>query len=182
MVASKSAPRPILPPPCSPTGQDGRLLLGAEPIRRLFCPLAGRIFPVEELKSVRWPMGAGMRHAGVSGPSYRIDRGRSGACVFRGCLAIARVGKSVTQSAHTTTCIVMRAKASGQVAPISCDRANNTSGVKDKIRTTVATIRHVRSGFGTNIIFTKTKIATTVQRIVSMMGGATVRGTNSAQG
>ena len=101
---------------------------------------------------------------------------------MRGCLAIASAGKSVIQSAHTTTCMVMRAQASGQVAPILCDHANNTSGVNDKIRTPVATRRHVRSGFGPNIIFMKTKIATTVQRIVSMTGGATKRGANAGLG
>ena len=49
--------------------------------------------------------------------------------------------------------MVMRANASLQLAPILCDHANNTSGVNDKIKTTVATRRHVRSGFGPNIIF-----------------------------
>lgn len=95
---------------------------------------------------------------------------------------MASAGKRVTQSAHTTTCIIMRAQASGQVAPISWDLANNTSGVNDKIRTAVATQRHVRSGFGTNMILMKTKIATTVQRIVSMTGGVTERGANAGLG
>ena len=123
-------------------------------------------------------------------------RGQSGAGVFRGCLVIASAGKSVTQSAHTTTWIVMRAHASLQRAPILYDHASNTSGVNDKIRTTVATRRHVRTGFGSNITFMKTKIATTpaierlgghssthgVQRIVSTTGGDTVRGVNAGLG
>ena len=53
------------------------------------------------------------------------------------CFAIASAGKSVTQSAHTTTCMVIRAQSSLQLAPILCDHANNRSGVNDKIRTTV---------------------------------------------
>jgi len=61
---------------------------------------------------------------------------------------IASEGKSVTQIAHTTTCIVMRAQASRQPSPIMCEIANNTLGTNDKIRTAAATRRHVRTGFG----------------------------------
>ena len=59
-----------------------------------------------------------------------------------GCFVIASQGKSVTQIAQTTTCIVMRAQASGL-----CEIANNTLGTNDKIRTTAVTRRHVRIGF-----------------------------------
>jgi hypothetical protein len=68
--------------------------------------------------------------------------------VLRGCFMIASEGNSVAQIAQTTTCIVMRAQASGQPPPIMCEIANSTQGTHDRIRTTAATRRHVRTGFG----------------------------------
>ena len=67
---------------------------------------------------------------------------------MEGCFVIASEGNSVVQIAHTTTCIVIRAQASGQPPPIMCEIANNRHGANDRIKTTAETRRHVRTGFG----------------------------------
>ena len=61
---------------------------------------------------------------------------------------IASEGKSVAHIAHTVTCIVMSAQASGQPAPIMCEIANSTQGINDRIRAPNETRRHVRIAFG----------------------------------
>jgi hypothetical protein len=73
-----------------------------------------------------------------------------------GRFVIASEGKSVTQIAHTATCIVMRAQASGQPPPITCEIANNTHGTNERSKTTAAARRHVLTGFGDDAIPTKT--------------------------
>jgi hypothetical protein len=61
---------------------------------------------------------------------------------------VASEGNGVAQIAHTATCVVMKAQASGQPPPIIRETANSTQAKNNRIRTTADTRRHVRTGFG----------------------------------
>src|SRR5216684_1860866 len=89
----------------------------------------------------------------------------------------------VMVTAHATTCIDIKARASGQPPPNECQMARSTTGTKDSSSTTAATVRNIRMGFDTVVAMKlNTMTAAVTRRTVSIMGGGHKSGANVRAG